>query len=172
MKTDNELRILLRQFIGKQKPTLLGTVKDVDKTACTCTITDDGTDYPGVRLRAVTGDAQGMVWYPSEGAFALAVQVEDTEEWAVLFATSYSSVEISAEQITFNGGKLGGLVVIGELTDKLNELVDKFNNHTHDVTVIQSPGPPPVTLPGTASQTGVPAQPFRVSDYENEAIKH
>lgn len=110
--TEDEVRRLLAQFVGINKPTVLATVKSVDKTENTCVIDDDGTEIPGVRLRAITGENTGIVGYPKQGAYVLCVKVEDTEEWAVIKSTEYESIEMTIESLVINGGELGGLVKI------------------------------------------------------------
>ena len=76
----------------------------------------------------------------------------------------YSSLVVLAvdhvESITINGGKLGGLVNIEDLTKKLNELVKAVNSHTHQGT--HGPTDPPLTK----------AQEFKKTDYEDVTIKH
>ena len=72
-----------------------------------------------------------------------------------------------AESITINGGKLGGLINIAALTDKINELVDRFNSHTHQLTGVQ-PGSGSVTAPAPI----VKADKFNKNDYEDNKITH
>ena len=88
MYTEAEVRQLLAGFIGIDKPTLLAKVTEVNKGDCTCTLEDDGTEYLSVRLRPVTGENNGIVLHPKIGALALAVKVESTEDWMILFATA------------------------------------------------------------------------------------
>ena len=91
--------------------------------------------------------------------------------------TEKMSADINRENIIFNGGDLGGLVVIQKLTDKLNELKDtvndlitKYNEHIHSTTATVGTGPVGVLSPTT--NTATPALPFNKSDYENEKVKH
>ncbi|WP_288744914.1 hypothetical protein [uncultured Prevotella sp.] len=70
------------------------------------------------------------------------------------------------ERIEVNGGLLGGLVNIGELTAKINELVDAFNSHTHQVTVAHPGGTFTTVKPMKAANR------FVQGDYEDETIKH
>ena len=63
--------------------------------------------------------------------------------------------------ITINGGKLGGMVNIGDLTSKINELVQSFNNHTHTGNMGS-----PTSTPMAQAKT------FNKSDYEDTKIKH
>jgi len=167
-KTDQEVRNLLARFIGINRPTMLGTVTDVDKIENTCTVDDDGVEWLGVRLRAVTGENNGLVAYPKQGAYVLCVKVEDTEEWAVLKASEYESIEMTIESLVINSGNLGGLIKISDLTAKLNDLVAKFNAHTHLTTATVGSSPTPGTIAATTNQ----AQPFNKSDFEDTKIKH
>ena len=73
-----------------------------------------------------------------------------------------------AEQIVINGGKLGGLVNIQALTDKLNELVRAFNSHTHLVNTTGSA----TAQSGTAQAITKQTASFNASDYEDQKITH
>lgn len=88
-----------------------------------------------------------------------------------------STAELSKDGIVFNAGSLGGLVKVNELTDKINALIDAFNNHTHTIMSggIQTEGSPakqanvaPVNVPKITS----PHTKVAVSDYENDKVKH
>ncbi len=72
------------------------------------------------------------------------------------------------ESITINGGNLGGLVNITQLTNKLNALVNKFNNHTHTFKGAVSGA----TCSGTTDSTLSQASTFSKSDYEDTKIRH
>lgn len=82
-----------------------------------------------------------------------------------------AKVELTADEIVFNGGGLGGLVQIADITAKLNALVDTFNSHTHSNVVIEVTG----QATGTLGPSGAPdqsADTFSQADYENPKIKH
>lgn len=83
----------------------------------------------------------------------------------------------NVEKVIFNGGELGGLIKIEELTKKLNDLtgkvnalVDAFNSHTHIVnttgTAAAQSGSAAPTSPAQKAAT------FNQSDYEDTKIKH
>ena len=76
------------------------------------------------------------------------------------------------ERIEINGGRLGGLINIEQLTEKLNALVNAFNSHTHTIpsggVVCEIPNTEPVQVPKVLR----PASSFRTDDYEDETIKH
>lgn len=80
--------------------------------------------------------------------------------------------------ITLNGGELGGLIAIEDLTTKLNDLVgeldalkDLYNAHVHITTATVGASATPGILQATTS-TGQPATKFDRADYENEEINH
>lgn len=158
-KTDQEVRELLARFIGINRPTMLGTVKGVDKTENTCTVEDDGVEWLGVRLRAITGDNNGIVAYPKSGAYVLCVKVEDTEEWAVVKATEYESIEMTIESLVINDGNNGGLVKIDAMISWMQKVKTDLTTIS---TAMQSLGVPVVITTG---------QPVK-SDFENTKIKH
>jgi hypothetical protein len=166
-KTDNEIREQLARFVGTNRPTMLGKVTAVDKTTNTCTVDDDGVEWLGVRLRAITGQNKGLVGYPKQGTQVLCARVEDTDEWAVVLVAEYESIELTIESMVINGG-VNGLVMIDKLTEKLNELVSKFNAHTHITTATVGASPTPGTIAATTNQ----ASTFIQSDFEDNKIKH
>lgn len=89
--------------------------------------------------------------------------------------TGQSTLMMDTSIINFNGGGLEGLIKIVDLTTKLNELVNTFNAHTHNVPPatflvsatagVPNPTPIPILAPNQA------AQPFNKGDYENTKIK-
>ena len=44
-----------------------------------------------------------------------------------------TTAKISPEGVVINGGGLGGMVKIEQLTQKLNEFISAFNSHTHEI---------------------------------------
>ncbi|MCM1170320.1 MAG: hypothetical protein NC324_10345 [Bacteroides sp.] len=96
------------------------------------------------------------------------------------------SLDVDADKdgIVLNGGSNNGLVKIKELTDKINELVDSFNNHTHTVKSVSVPAlglTDSTTAPCAGSATiatiNVPApdstaNELKQGDYEDPKVKH
>lgn len=114
-----------------------------------------------VRLRASeTVDEAEILLVPAIGsAVTIGSLSGDFKELVVIAFDKVDSIKATGT-ITINGGKLGGMININDLTAKLNELVQKYNSHTH-------------TTPHGVS--GVPissAANFNVSDYEDNKIKH
>lgn len=136
-------------------------------------VTDlNGTLYPDVRKRAaITEDKGGILITPVTGSSVIVGRISESDE---LFIEMFSEVE----SIIINGGELGGLIKIQELTNKLNSLVNtinnlisNFNGHTHIVATTGTA----TAQSGTAAAITTQAQranDFKADDYENEKIKH
>lgn len=83
-----------------------------------------------------------------------------------------------ADTIQINGGELGGLVNIQDLTDKLNglaktvnDLVTAFNSHTHLVSTTGTAAAQTGTAQAVQSQAQQ-ADTFSAEDYEDTKIIH
>ena len=143
-----------------------GEVVAVEDLTCTVKIGD--AEIEGVRLRAsLTGRDRQILTVPKVGSsVTLGCLTADLNNLVVLQVDEI-------EKIIVNGGELGGLIKIQELTDKINALVEAFNSHTHLLpagAVITSAGPSinPVTVPAITKK----AAKLNKKDYEDETIKH
>lgn len=143
-----------------------GEVVTVEDLTCTVKIGD--AEIEGVRLRAsLTGRDRQILTVPKVGScVTLGCLTADLNNLVVLQVDE-------VEKIIVNGGELGGLIKIQELTDKINALVEAFNSHTHLLpagAVITSAGPStnPVNVPAITKK----AAKLNKKDYEDETIKH
>lgn len=143
-----------------------GEVVAVEDLTCTVKIGD--AEIEGVRLRAsLTGRDRQILTVPKVGScVTLGCLTADLNNLVVLQVDE-------VEKIIVNGGELGGLIKIQELTDKINALVEAFNSHTHLLptgAVITSAGPSinPVNVPAITKK----AAKLNKKDYEDETIKH
>ena len=191
---------------GHQTVSLICTVDAVDKEARTvdCTPIDESAPLLGVNLQANQESTWGVVTYPRVGSYVVVCFVADGNAGVVLMTDDIESIEVvvsdttsrvvideervridvgeetSAELtkdgVVLNGGTLGGLIKVAELTSKLNELIDAFNNHTHTLVVgavnvagsaTAQSNTAPITVPAiTGKHTKV-----KRGDYENEKVK-
>lgn len=153
-------------------------VKQVDGAVCTVTVGD--LDISDVRLRAVINNdqdqilripkanSQVLVADMSGGEFRELVVIEQSQTEKIDLTIGQTTLVIEDGKITINGGNLNGLVKIQELTDKLNELVNAFNNHIHTTTATVGPS----ATVGTLTPPVSPANTFVKSDYEDTTVKH
>lgn len=156
-----QLQEHLRNVAGGRKTISIyqGIVKSVDGNLCEVTV--GNINIPGVRLKASELDDDGlMLITPKVGsAVTIGSLSGDLTELVVLQVDHI-------ETIVINGGKLGGLINIDQLTDKINELVESFNSHTHQVTVSHPGGTFTTVKPMESAKT------FDKGDYEDVKIKH
>lgn len=142
----------------------------------TCTVELEGLTLTDVRLRAVVnGENSKILVTPKTDSCVLVVDLAgDLSQLAVVGYSEVEKIEVDTDKIIFNGGNNEGLIQIKKLTDKLNELVNKFNQHTHPGQFSGMIGSIPVS--GTIEATSIPMQipePFFVkSDYEDTKITH
>ena len=134
---------------GRETVLTQGIVTKVDEVKI------GGLTVPDVRLRASEMEDSGqLLIVPKVGTAVTVGSLTGGLSELVVLAVDH------VERITVNGGQLGGLVNIGELTARLNALVDAFNAHTHQ---------------GTHGPTSAPlksAEAFSRGDYEDEKITH
>ena len=156
-----QLQEHLRNVAGGRKTISIyqGIVKSVDGNLCEVTV--GNINIPGVRLKASELDDDGLMLITPEVGSAVTIGSlsGDLTELVVLQVDHI-------ETIVINGGKLGGLINIGQLTDKINELVESFNSHTHQVTVSHPGGTFTTVKPMESAKT------FDKGDYEDVKIKH
>lgn len=86
-------------------------------------------------------------------------------------------IEATAPKIVLNGGDLGGLINIKPITDKINELIEAHNTHTHSIpsgqvavtgsaTAQNNPAPVEVPAPTTKHDK------VKREDYEDTKVTH
>lgn len=154
MDNYKELAGLVKAAAGKAQVTLMqGVVRKVN--GLTCEVELGGITVPDVRLRASeAADGGQMLVTPKAGSAVIVGSLMGDLTQLVVLAVDH------AESVVINGGKLGGLVNVEQLTQKINELVQAFNAHTHQG--FHGPTGPPLKT----------AQPLNRSDYEDTKIKH
>ena len=157
------LRDNLMQMMGSGKEITIwqGIVKSVEGTSCTVNF---GTlDVEGVRLRASLAENEShLLIVPKVGTAVVVGSLSNDLSLLVVLAVD------EVESITINGGKLGGLINIESLTQKINELVRTFNNHTHQVSTTGSA----TAQTGTAAAVTSKASELNKSDYEDTKVTH
>ena len=152
----SDLRNIIRQLAQPDGETvaLVCTVDEVDKTARTidCTPINEGAPLLGVNLQANQEADFGLCLFPEKGSFVVVGFVADGAAGVVLLTEKIESAEIvigdtsavmdadgvridtekmsahiNRESIIFNGGDLGGLIKIEDLTKRLNLIENDIN---------------------------------------------
>ena len=156
MSKESEIKQLIRNIAAYNSGLTLFEAEVTESEDTECTIKYQGLEHKNVRL--VCGFSQRlttMIIKPAVGSAVLVADLSNGKmrDLVVLMVEK-------AETVIFNGGELGGLIKIAELTDKLNALVNAFNAHVHPVAG------------NTTSTIAQPLQLFNKADYEDEKIKH
>lgn len=156
---------------------------DKSKRTCVCKSIDGIRDFefPNVRLMADVDD--GFLLIPEIGSTVFVTYSRRNDPIIVLFSaikevlliSGDTSFSLTADGIVLNDGSFGGLIKIEKLVEKINnlenlvnDLIAKFNSHTHVLTLS--------TGTGTAAPTAAPEtnqlSPTQRNELENEQIKH
>lgn len=161
----------IREIGGTHQPTIIqGIVKGIGEDGLTCSVEFGGIVVDGIRLRAseVRNDSH-ILLKPKVGTPVIVGSLSgDLRELVVLQMDQVEEIEVYATKIILNEGNNGGLINISDLTDKINELVNVFNNHTHVVNTTGSA----TAQSGTAAPVSTLANQLNKSDYEDTTIKH
>lgn len=166
MTPERRLADNIRRMVPERLCITQGIVVEVSNMSCTVQIGEARLE--GIRLRASLSDNERQtVMIPKVGSpVTLGSLSGDFNDMVVLQVDEVDSV-------IFNGGQLGGLINIEALTEKINELVDAFNRHTHTM----APGTIQVGASVNAIPVKVPAVLQKASrlnrkDYEDSNITH
>ncbi len=164
MSWQKDLEVMVQKLAGTYLRDVVSiqlcNVVSVDKENMICDCTPIGgnadTDIPSVQLGAEA--VNGLVVFPSVGSTVLVA----TSTRNNFFILMYSQID----SIIYGDGSYGGMARTDNLTTKLNnienllnDLVTKYNSHTHVVVVAAAPvtSAPPVPLE-TGSITPVTQQ--------------
>lgn len=188
---------------GSSASLLVGTVSAVDTETRTVDVEPINEDAPilGVNLQANQEAAVGVVLFPRKGSYVTVAMLSGYAAGVVVLTEDVESIEVNINDGTkltitedgislnvkdgitldiddsaavFNGGDLGGLIKIKELTDKLNAIEKDINKLK---TVFSSWVPAPqdggAALKGSVSSWASKQLTLsKRGDYEDETVKH
>lgn len=171
---------------GRQTVSLICTVDAVDKEARTvdCTPLDEGAPLLGVNLQANQESKFGVVVYPrvgsyvvvgfvADGSAGIVLMTDDIESLEVVVKDDNTSLKITEDGIVLNGGKLGGLVKVEDLTNRINTIEKDINSLKQVFTgwkIVQKDGGSALKT-AAATWAGQTLTLTKRGDYENEKVK-
>ena len=121
MDAYRELQERLRKLGGRALSLYQGVVESVEDG--TCTVIIDGLAIPDIRLRATTTeDDMELLIIPAVGSGVIVGSLTGGFEQLVILSID------RADQIILNGGHRGGLVLVHELTQRVNTLERELND--------------------------------------------
>lgn len=156
---------------------------DVSNRKCECTPQGDSVEAPFTNVLLMASVDDGLLYVPALNSTVVVAYSEFQQPYIALFSelqriflvVGNSLVDITGSLIKLNDGSFGGLVKVAQLTQKLNnlenlvnDLVSKFNSHTHILTLTSGTG---TAAPTAAPETTV-ITPTQQSDIENTKITH
>lgn len=169
MSNERECGEFIRKIVGKTNfSTYLCKVKIVNGATCDVVRVIDDMEIKDVRINSTITENEGLVIAPKVNSYVLITDI-DGDKWFVSQYSQIDSITLDVDnKMTINGGNNDGIIKINELTQKLNDLVNAFNNHIHTITA--TVGATPVV--GTISAPTPQAQNFNKTYYENDKILH
>lgn len=142
-------------------------VSDINLTNNTCTCSPVNSDADFTEVLLSISSSKGFLLVPVDGSLVAVTLVNETDA----FITMVSDVE----QVYIAGDENGGLVKVIELTEKLNnlenlvnDLISKYNTHTHILTLSAGTG---TAAPTTTQETDT-LTPTQRANIENTKIQH
>lgn len=163
-----ELRELLAK-IGGGKATNLYQGVVTALSDITCEVSIDGLSIPDVRLRASTEvDGAQIIVRPAVGSVVIVGSLTGDLDHLVVLSMD------RAEEVIINGGKLGGLIKVQELTKKLNTIESEVNDLKQlFASWVPVKGDGGAVLRGLlGSWAGKRLTPSKREDYEDTKVKH
>lgn len=188
---------------GESASIMVGTVSAVDTEARTVDVEPINEDAPvlGVNLQANQAAKLGVVLFPRVGSYVAVAMLSGYSAGVVVLTEDVESIEVNINDGTkltiteggislnvkdsitldiddsaaaFNGGKLGGLINVADLTSHLNTIEKDINNLK---TVFSSWVPAPqdggAALKGAVSSwAGQQLTLSKRGDYEDDKVKH
>ena len=154
---------------------VLCTVNSVDTSERTCEVTplNGKADLFDVRFQAELSLTEGLFIEPKVNSTVLVAFINSVQA-AVIMCSEIENIYIDTQGDTiFNGGTNDGMVKVGDLVSKMNNLENKVNDlvtwsSTHTHTGV-TPGPGST---GTAVGIVGTLTPTQQSDLENTKVQH
>lgn len=159
------------------------TAVDVDTRSCTVTSISDEveTEYTNVWLMPEIAD--GILYVPKVGSTVIIGNNADLQPYVlmwselekILWVADGTPIQMDKDGVKLFGDNYDGLVKVADLTTKLNnlenlvnDLITKYNMHTHILTLTVGTG---TAAPTTTTETDT-LTPTTQSEIENTKVKH
>lgn len=117
-------------------PTLLGTVKSVSETQCI--VVDEDFEYD-VRLQVVLDGTEAQTVYPKVGAQALAIRIENSQEWYMVACSELDKWRLSIAQAVIEQDANG--LQISKGTNNLKDALIALIEGVEQIVVLQGTNP-------------------------------
>lgn len=186
----SQISSLLRQLSNPSRLPACGVICTVDavdiKTrTIDCTPLDESAPLLGVNLNAGQESTVGITLFPRVGSYVLVGLLSDGNAGAVLLTDDVERIEVAIGQggtqllideqgVVLNGGKLGGVVKVEALIERLNA-VERDLNQLRQQIAAWTPIPQDGGASLKATISAWAAKPLELSQrdtLENPKLKH
>ncbi len=99
------------------------SVNEIDRT-CEAELVSGGMVY-GIRLQSVIGNSNGLVLIPVNNSKIVITFLNKSTGFVSLFS-EVKEILIDTDLVKFNKGTLDGMVIIGDLVNRINDLENLF----------------------------------------------
>lgn len=169
MADNNSIKQAIRELTKTDDVlySVLCKVKSVDTTNNTCDCEPINGDADLLEVRLMAQNTNGFLIIPTVNSTVVVTMINKYTGYVAMFS--------DIEKIYLNGDNYDGLVKVGDLVEKLNnledlvnDLVTKYNTHTHPYVNVSTPA---VTSPTTSLETTV-LVPTQQTELENTTVLH
>lgn len=153
MDRHEQIRQRFIDLAGKHGPlqTVLAKVDNVNLGGMTCDLDDDGVMINDVRLTPVITGNETIVIFPKVGSNALAVRIEDDEEWMILACEQAEKYKITVGDCVIEMDSSG--IKISKATESLKNILSDLIMAIKSITVATGSGPSGTPINATAFTT-------------------
>lgn len=123
---------------------MIANVKTVDEVNFTCVLEDDGLTYEDVRLRPVLDGNEGLTLFPKINTWALAVRIEQGEDWMLVAAGEYDKWRLKIGTAVIEQNSTG--LLIKKDADSLKDALVTLIEAVEAIIVLQGRNPDRVKL--------------------------
>lgn len=145
MTKEEQIREGLKRMASEVGPlnSMLATVVSVDAGNNTCVLLNDDIEIYDVRLRPVLTANESATIYPAPGKWALAIRIEDDNEWMVIACEQADKVRVKTDTSIF---EINQGFLIKKDNDTLKQVLTLVIEACQKVLVIQGNNPDYVKL--------------------------
>jgi hypothetical protein len=156
---------------------IVATVTDVNQAArtCDCTPISGKSPTPLTNVQLMPEVDDGWLKIPVIGSSVIIMWSTKNVPYIAMTSALQKAYLVTLDGIQLQGGEYGGLIIIEQLIQKLNnlenaynDLVTKFNTHTHILTLSSGTG----SAAPTTDSEGTVLTPTERKDIENNSITH
>jgi hypothetical protein len=187
MSHERDILRAIKDIAGDGDPSVFipCTVNSYNEATRTCTCTPVGgkiqSQFSNVLLMPSVDD--GILYLPTAGSTVIITYSKFQQPYVsffssidkILYIVGSSVIKVIDGTIQFNDGSFGGLTKVEVLTQKLNnlenllnDLISKYNTHTHLLTLSSGTG---TAAPTETIETNT-LTPTQQTDIENSLITH